>query len=65
MNAFESHTVPTMPADTPPGQNRAPAQDLKLARWAELLAEISALHAKLEYLNLMLRLGSTDAKPKS
>ena len=52
-----------MPADMPPAQNSAPAPDINLARWAELLAEISALHAKLEYVNLMLRLSSPNAKP--
>jgi len=49
-----------LPADLPPGQNQHPTPNLNTARWAELLAEMSALHAKLEYLNLMLRIGGTS-----
>lgn len=48
-----------MNADQPSGQKVGAASPaLALARWAELLAEMSELHAKLEYVNLMLRLGS-------
>ena len=56
--------MPSLPADLPPGQNQDPAPHLNMARWAELLAEMSALHAKLEYLNLMLRIGSTGTQPE-
>jgi hypothetical protein len=48
-----------MNADQPSGQKVGAATPaVALARWAELLAEMSELHAKLEYVNLMLRLGS-------
>jgi hypothetical protein len=50
-----------MNAAQPPGQHPASVPDVNLARWAELLAEMSALHAKLEYMNLMLRLGNPGA----
>lgn len=43
--------------------SRPPATDARLGQWAELLAEMSALHAKLEYMRLMLRLQQADASP--
>jgi hypothetical protein len=47
-----------MDADNAPAPLPTPSADL--ARWAALLAEMSELHAKLEYMRLMLRLGAAD-----
>lgn len=54
MNAAPSEGTPS---------SRPPATDARLGQWAELLAEMSALHAKLEYMRLMLRLQQADAPP--
>ena len=64
MGPFESPAMPSLPANLPSGQNQDPAPNANLARWAELLTEMSALHAKLEYLNLMLRIGNTGTQPE-
>lgn len=49
-----SAVPPIGPTPQPP----AGGQDNLMARWASLLAEMSALHAQLEYTRLMLRLGA-------
>ncbi|GLS94931.1 hypothetical protein [Piscinibacter gummiphilus] len=38
-----------------------PSPDGNATRWAALLAEMSELHAKLEYMRLMLRLQAGDS----
>lgn len=46
-------------APTPGPQEPQPTgTDNVMERWATLLAEMSALHAQLEYTRLMLRLGA-------
>lgn len=47
--------------NTDPTPTPVPAADVQSLRWAALLAEMTELHAKLEYMRLMLRLQSGDA----
>lgn len=44
---------------TPPEFNASPSNDADptVAAWQDLLSELSELHARLEYLRLLLRLG--------
>jgi hypothetical protein len=44
---------------TPPEFNlsSSPAADPTVAAWQDLLSELTELHARLEYLRLLLRLG--------
>ena len=51
-----SHTPATPPRSTQPLAARAAQQ---LQNWEQLRDQLQALHAELEYLRLMLKLGST------
>ena len=48
---------PPSSASFPGGAPRLPADDLQIRNWLRLRRELSELHARLEYLKLMLQLG--------
>jgi hypothetical protein len=52
--AMDAHPTPS-PQPSPDGQS---------LRWAALLAEMSELHAKLEYMRLMLKLQAGNPQPR-
>lgn len=49
------HTPPPHPDSNPPA--RTTADDLQVLNWLRLRQELAELHARLEYLKLMLKLG--------
>lgn len=57
---LETRSVPDMDAPVPPNPLSRPSYrtlDAREALWADLVQELTELHARLEYLRLLLKLG--------
>ncbi len=51
------NTPPPSPANRPEPSQRSPADEAQVRAWLKLKGEVAELHARLEYLKLMLSLG--------
>ncbi len=56
------NTPPPSPANRPEPSQRSHADEAQVRAWLKLKVEVAELHARLEYLKLLLKLGVGQSK---